>query len=259
MKTTIRCIMLLAAGWIAPAPAPAAVVRVEIMGVVEYNQISAGTLGQVDPGDAATLVFLVDSDDFVNSGSFPTRGYVIDQSSFVLSLGEQALGPQSPFPAGQTPYFSIRDNDPAVDGFFVATSTDFPVGVPIDQAGVFGQFLASFSVTYTGDTLGSLDVLDAMGTYDFNGLTVFNFTVDDGPFQPMGLVFEQVTISLAGDCGADVDGNGAVDVDDLVSVVLDWGCVGEVLPCVGDVNDDGITDIDDLAEVVLQWGPCDGT
>ena len=123
-----------------------------------------------------------------------TSGPEVDASSALVEYGS-TIGLQNPFPAGQTPYFVIRDNDPAVDGFFVSTNVDFPLGTPIDQTGIFDQFVNNFSVTYTGDTLNSLDILDALGTYDFTGLTVFNWTVDDGPFQPLGIVFEQMTIS----------------------------------------------------------------
>lgn len=256
MWTTIRSVAAAVGVCCGSLPAAAAVVQVEITGMVEYNQIGSGPLGEVDPGDPATLTFTLDSDDFVNSTRFPTRGYVIDPSSFALVIGPAAVGLQSPFPGGETPFFTIRNDDPAVDGFFVATSTDFPTGVPIDETGIVEQFSCHFSVTYGGDTLDSLDILGAVGSYDFTGLTVFSFTVNDGPFEPMGMIFEQLDISLVTECTADIDGSGKVDVDDLVGVIVDWGCVGEVLPCDGDVNGDGLTNVDDLVEVVLQWGPC---
>ena len=66
--------------------------------------------------------------------------------------------------------------------------------MPLDQVGIFTDFLDNYSVTYTGDTLASLDILDALGTYDFTGLTVFNWTIDDGPFNAMGLIFSEMTI-----------------------------------------------------------------
>lgn len=173
-------------------------VLVTVTGEVEYNQIGAPPLGNAQPGDPATLTFLVDSGVFQDGASFPTRGYAIDPDSFVLTLGATTIGLQDPFPAGQTPWFVLRNDDPAVDGFFVASSLDFPTGVPLDQVGVFEPFRNAFSVTYDGTTLGSLELLDALGTYDFTGLSVFNWTVDDGPFQPLGIVFEQLTVAPLG-------------------------------------------------------------
>jgi len=187
---------------VSTASASASLVQVTITGTIEQNQITAPPLGQFAAGQAAMISFLVDSDNFVDSGSFPTRGYVIDHSSFLLSSGAVSVGLQSPFPAGATPYFVLRNNDPAVDGFFVATDVDFPVGVPLAQQGLFGAFSNNFAVSYTGNTLASLNILDALGTYDFGGLQSFNWTIDDGPFTAMQLNFESLTITAVPAPGA---------------------------------------------------------
>ena len=181
------------------SPALAGDVAVRITGEVEFNQVNGGVLGGVLAGDTATLTFEVDSSVFVNSPSYPVRGYAIEEDSFQLDFGGgNVLGLQNPFPAGDTPYFSLRNDDPAVDGFLVSTFVDFPGGVPTSQAGLFSQFLNNWYVTYGGSTLSSLDVLDAFGVYDLTGLTVFNWTMDDGPFNAMGLVFSSMEIGPAG-------------------------------------------------------------
>ncbi|MCI0362410.1 MAG: hypothetical protein L0Y44_08630 [Phycisphaerales bacterium] len=51
---------------------------------------------------------------------------------------------------------------------------------------------------------------------------------------------------------SDVDGNGGVDVADLVAVVVAWGAAGGP----ADVNGDGIVDMADVLQVVGDWGPC---
>jgi hypothetical protein len=59
------------------------------------------------------------------------------------------------------------------------------------------------------------------------------------------------------DCPADVDGNGAVDVDDLIAVILAWGpCPAPPEPCDPDIDNNGSVDVDDLIAVILGWGPC---
>ena len=171
-------------------------VLVEIAGTVEFNQVTAPPIGSLTAGTAVVLSFLVDSDDFANSPTYPTRGYVIDQASFSLAGGGVSVGLQSPFPDGEVPYFVIRNDDPAVDGFFIARSVDFPIGVPLGQTGVFGTFSQDFSVTYGGGLLESLDILDAVGTYEYAGLKGYNWTIDDGPFSPMSIGFESITISV---------------------------------------------------------------
>ncbi len=189
---TITAAALLTAGAI---PAHAAPVLVEIRGDVFSNQVNSGILGDVNAGETVTYSFTVDSTNFVN-GSFPTRGYAIDLDSFLLTFSGGASIGLSPAFAGPA-YFVIRDNDPAVDGFFLSQGLDFPSGLDLNQAGVFGNFAASFNVGYQGDTLSSLDILDTVGTYDFTGLKVFGMGIDDGPFEGVvGIDFSSMTISV---------------------------------------------------------------
>jgi hypothetical protein len=186
---------------VSTAPALAGTtVTVTVTGEVEFNGIRNSPIDRnnVPAGSDVVLTFQLDAGNFVDSGLFPVRGYVMEEPSFELTLNGVSVGLQNPYPAGQTPYFVIRNNDPAVDGFFLSSNVDSgaPEGVPTDEPGVFGQFYNNFYVTYGGSTLPSLDILDALGTYDFDGLTVFNWTLDDGAFGPnaMGLLFSQMTI-----------------------------------------------------------------
>jgi hypothetical protein len=59
-----------------------------------------------------------------------------------------------------------------------------------------------------------------------------------------------------GDCIADINGSGAVDVDDLIAVILAWGACENPGNCPPDVDHSGTVDVDDLVAVVLAWGPC---
>ena len=57
-----------------------------------------------------------------------------------------------------------------------------------------------------------------------------------------------------GDC-PDTDGNNSIDVNDVLSVVNDWGnCSG----CGSDVNGSGTVDVLDVLLVLESWGDCDG-
>lgn len=196
-----RTLALLSAVVVAVAtavPAHAGVaVQVTATGEVEFNQINVGPLAAVNAGDLATMTFDLDSDLYLDSLVFPTRGYEIDQPSFSLALGSTTVGLQNPFPAGETPYLVLRNNDPAVDGFFLDTNVDTgsPDGLPLDQAGSSGQFMDNYVVTYTGATLSSLDILDALGTYDFTGLTTFTWQLGDGPVEAMLIIFRDMTIT----------------------------------------------------------------
>ncbi len=193
----MRFVLTLVVATLLTVPAFAGVpVQVTVNGEVEYNQIRSGPLSTVAPGDSTSMTFMLDSDMFVDNTLFPTRGYEIDQASFSWMLDGVEVGLADPFPAGLTPYFVVRDNDPAVDGFFLSTDLSYDFGVPLDEPGIFGPFGARFLVTYDGARLPSLDILDALGMYDFTGLLVFGHAVTDGPFDAMGLLFANMTISL---------------------------------------------------------------
>jgi hypothetical protein len=54
-------------------------------------------------------------------------------------------------------------------------------------------------------------------------------------------------------CPPDTNCSGAVDTDDLITVILGWGVPGFVP---ADVNCSGNVDVEDLVDVILAWGPC---
>lgn len=178
--------------------ASAEIVQIDIVGSVDFGGVNIGQWADVNPGDSAAMSFQVDTNNFLDSTNFPTRGYEIISSSFALTLDGITGGMANPYPNDETPYFILRDNDPAVDGFFLANHPDaFPSGVATDEpAQIDATFQALFSATYGGDRLDSLDILGAVGTYDFTGLQVFNWGLEDGPFQPMGFIFDSFTISV---------------------------------------------------------------
>lgn len=54
---------------------------------------------------------------------------------------------------------------------------------------------------------------------------------------------------------ADVNESGAVNIDDLVSVITSWGaCPPQPQACPADVNHSGSVNIDDLVMVITNWG-----
>jgi hypothetical protein len=53
---------------------------------------------------------------------------------------------------------------------------------------------------------------------------------------------------------ADVTGDGTVDVDDLVAVILAWGECADPNNCPSDIDGDDVVEVDDLIAVILNWG-----
>jgi len=171
MKTILTSLLVVIA---ASSIANADLVQVTISGNVIFNGVTAPPIGTVGSNADVEMSFTVDSNNFVDGVPGDTRGYVIDQSSFALAFSTPvSVGLLSPFPAGQTPYFTLVDGFPVSDGFFVSTSPVSPGGVPISQT----PLQANFSAGYVGSTLSSLNILDALGTYTFTGLTSFSYTL----------------------------------------------------------------------------------
>lgn len=232
-------------------------IQVEITGQVVFNGIGDGALGGVGGGDDAVMSFTLDSDTFVDGIPGDVRSYEIDQTSFTVSFGDAETGLIEmelidPFPAGETPYFSIVEGFPVSDGFFVSTSTSSPGGVPLAQ----DPYNANFSVGYVGETLDSLDVMNSLGTYEYDGLTNFGFNL--WAIFPDNVVMEidflQMTIStVAAECTGDLDDDGVVGPADLATLLGAWG------PNPGspsDLDGDGNVNAADLAMLLGAWGPC---
>jgi hypothetical protein len=82
----------------------------------------------------------------------------------------------------------------------------------------------------------------------------FPFAEPNDPF-----VFDVVLEPAA--CPGDTDGDGRVNVDDIVNVITDWGTDGSANG--GDVTGalpgsppDGLVDVNDLNAVIVAWGDC---
>ncbi len=67
-----------------------------------------------------------------------------------------------------------------------------------------------------------------------------------------------IDVSSCEPCPADLDGSGAVDFDDLLIVLSEWGDYQDCPPFIpADIDQDCDVDFDDLLIVLAAWGPCD--
>ncbi|MHC4991504.1 MAG: right-handed parallel beta-helix repeat-containing protein [Planctomycetota bacterium] len=92
--------------------------------------------------------------------------------------------------------------------------------------------------------------------YDLDGNRRFvddPATPDTGVPGPNGVVVDMGAYEYQA-CPADTDGSGAVDTDDLINVIFDWGTDGTEHG--GDIDGSGLVDVDDLTLVILAWGEC---
>ena len=92
------------------------------------------------------------------------------------------------------------------------------------------------------------DVLqrDLAGGGDVVSVTV---TPSDGDLDGASITKE---VSISSSC-PDINGDGNVDVSDLLTIIDQWGSSDST----ADLNFDGIVDVTDLLIVVGNWGPCE--
>jgi hypothetical protein len=89
---------------------------------------------------------------------------------------------------------------------------------------------------------GEYTVTAVVGHSGIDTLTDGNWTIRGGSLQPM-----------TPGCSGDIDGNGEVDITDLLALLADFGTPA------GDIDGDGIGDINDLLILLSQFGSaCDG-
>jgi hypothetical protein len=166
----MKLVATLAATALFAGAANADIVNVTVEGVVNFNTIGEGELGTVSSGDVATMSFSVDSDMFTEGIPGDLRSYDIDAGSFSLDFDS---GASVGLMGAPTSYFTLVDGFPVSDGFFVSTSLTSPGGAPLSE----DPYNINLDLGYVGETLSSLNILDAVGVYEFDGLTRFGFNI----------------------------------------------------------------------------------
>ncbi|MEI7658584.1 MAG: GC-type dockerin domain-anchored protein [Phycisphaerae bacterium] len=229
-------------------------VRVTITGTVESASFSRGPFVSARAGQRATAVFEVDSNAFRDSAQYPVRGYTIDPASLTLTVGTGSTGMRSPLPAGSTPLFVLRDNDPAVDGFYITSGIlEYPGSIPLNSGST-----TSMSMTFSrgfdvGTILRSRNILDAApGRWGFEHIASYDWSVGMQGAAPMMLTYETIAIDNLTNpprCPADYNQDGGVDGADVEAFFVDWQ--DGLLPA--DVNQDGGVDGADVQTFFTLW------
>lgn len=245
----VGCGLMLAA-----SGASAAIVRVEATGTVEYNDFVSGILSGVQDGEPVLLTFDVDSNVFVNDPNFPTRGYPIVLSSFRYQIGSVSVPLVNPLPNGATAYFVVRNNDPAVDGFYfsISTSTQLDVPVSIGVPNMGAQFLRTFT---NGNIWPTFDILAAQGSWGYEFMSVFHFGIGRGDNTPLGVNYQRISVAVfPSNCPGDLNGDALVDLSDLTALLAHFGISGVATLRDGDLDGDHDVDLSDLTVLLSNFG-----
>lgn len=229
-------------------------VRVTITGTVEYAAFSRGPFTSARAGQRAVAVFEVDSNGFRDSAQYPVRGYTIDPASLTLTVGTGSTGMRIPLPSGSTPLFVLRDNDPAVDGFYLTGGIlEYPGSIPLNSGSTTSMSM-SFSRGFdVGTILRSRNIVDAApGLWGFEHMASYDWGVTIPGAAPMMLTYETIAIDNLTNpprCAADYNQDGGVDGADVEAFFVDWQ--DGLTPA--DVNRDGGVDGADIESFFRLW------
>jgi hypothetical protein len=177
----------------------------------------------------------------------------------MLALGDNCLlgtvgGPDDDYfkftvPAGMLlEQVVVNDYSSNVNTTFLGVNTG-PIYDPTPNNQVLGW--VSFGTPHIGT-----DVLPAMGASNGNfvpplGPGEYSWWIDEGT-GPETYELNFITGEGGIPCPADINGDGFVDVLDLLDLLAAWGAAGGP----ADINGDGIVDVVDLLLLLSAWGPC---
>ena len=147
--------------------------------------------------------------------------------------------------------FGVGLNAKLTPGQLVPANTELNFEIDVDNADVQRYLRQSLDQGVLSLTIASIFPAEQQqtGTYP-------RFYTKENLAVLLGLVHAAqlhlvVEISDAPGPTGDINGSGAVDVDDLLAVINGWGSC----PCCSaDVNFDGVVDVDDLLAVINDWG-----
>ena len=130
--------------------------------------------------------------------------------------------------------------------------------------------LSNLPIEADGDGDGSIDIaanllMDILakgqGHLGVTDVYLGSVWVDLG--WPIGVVEVEITriyvsghidvVTATPPCEGDINTDGTVDVNDLLTVIAAWGpCKG----CAEDVDANGVVEVNDLLAIIAAWGPC---
>ena len=111
------------------------------------------------------------------------------------------------------------------------------------------------------NSVGSLPALmefsidtDTVTPEMYTSFLPISFSDEDLPGEENGISMLTVRVEIvaASGCDEDFDGNGEVDVADILILIGDWGGSDPA----HDLNGDGVVGVADLLELIAAWGPC---
>jgi hypothetical protein len=92
-----------------------------------------------------------------------------------------------------------------------------------------------------------------------NDINDNDWIVGVGDADPGGSVhFRAFLLTPIGDCPADVNGDGEVDIEDYLLIIATWGDCQTGKICAADINADCVVNVQDFLKWRARLGPCEG-
>ncbi|MDG2201170.1 MAG: hypothetical protein P8K80_08325 [Phycisphaerales bacterium] len=152
-----------------------------------------------------------------------------------------------------------RDRGAVMDGFGAGEVGNFPLSVFRVGPATANVSLIDTHVNDAGARAAEAMyveslVVDAGTTLQTNGLKIYCI---EAVIDETAVVSDLDDIVIIDDsCQGDINGDLAVDVIDLLSVIAEWGPCKVPGGCDADIDDSGAIDILDLLAVIGAWGSC---
>ena len=240
----IRTTCAAAAVLIAAPAAHAVILNIAITGTVESTDLTRGPFADAQVGDPVSITFNIDTDVNIGAGEFH-RYWAPD---YVISVDGVEMTPSAQVTFGFTAFSTFHGFD--------NTST----GLLLPGGGQTHNYRLPVFAATGPPTIWPPQGSEPQQHLGFYPASLFDWFGDNavtdmdagGPGVTQTLVIAMDGIELDGPCVEDINGDGVVNVLDLLEVLAAWGNAGGP----ADVNGDGIVDVLDLLAVLAAWGPC---
>lgn len=99
-----------------------------------------------------------------------------------------------------------------------------------------------------------IEFLRDQNVTDFTGIIAYDLWESQGRSAPLDMGSLVIDLDARPSNPADLNGDGVVDVSDLLILLSNWGQCPPGDECLGDINNDGVVNISDLLILLANWG-----
>ncbi len=99
-----------------------------------------------------------------------------------------------------------------------------------------------------------IEFLRDQNVTNFDGFIAYDLWESQGRSAPLDMVSSVIDLDVQPGNPADLNGDGVVDVSDLLILLSNWGPCPRGDTCLGDINKDGVVNVSDLLILLGNWG-----